>query len=457
MEAQELMDSSSSHASGHCQECQPALPNAASGAKRLLDSAELVQAPQSPKKTCVSSQPFSTPDPSEKLLLYSSGSASCQGSSHFLGDSGCDGPVDSPSVPNCDGDVAVSLDTSGCFDESEPDDSLLELSDSEEENSPFDYAEEEIQKILADDFVESEQDPTGTSALSQSGSEESKKDEGNSSSEASVTSEDASVVSESPDEALSRASSSISSEGYPSLLLTDSTEENYPQVASCTFFDLDIQELLVLNAIDADCEDELLEESCWEEAGGVASEVIRSKCPEFDNTTSSRVLEESSEVLVSEGQQNLGVDCLGKTHSVSHDGSSSSGDHEGRSMPSSGLACGQHTADRSSSPLFLRCPTPSSGSRQQELCRERRSWFSTTLGSQEEQGDSAEAEQPSGSVKLRDTGVGHTGQEVTTSGKKPGKVIPVLQEEERPTQRLEQHLYPECARPHEEGCGSYMG
>ncbi|NXW60221.1 S1PBP protein, partial [Eurystomus gularis] len=77
-----------------------------------------------------------------------------QGSSHFLDDIGRDNLVAGSSVSEYDG-MDISLDTTRCFDESEPDDSLLELSDTEEGNS-FSYTEEEIQRILADDGVESE-------------------------------------------------------------------------------------------------------------------------------------------------------------------------------------------------------------------------------------------------------------------------------------------------------------
>ncbi|NWX17008.1 S1PBP protein, partial [Aegotheles bennettii] len=97
-----------------------------------------------------------------------------QGSSLSLADAGHDDPVAS-SASKYD-DVAVSLDTTRCFDDSEPDDSLLELSDGEGGDSPFNYTEEEIQKILADDGVESEWYLTRRSSLSQNGSGESGKD-----------------------------------------------------------------------------------------------------------------------------------------------------------------------------------------------------------------------------------------------------------------------------------------
>ncbi|NWY56456.1 S1PBP protein, partial [Chionis minor] len=98
-----------------------------------------------------------------------------QGSSHFLDDAGHDDLVASSSASKYN-DVAISLDTTRCFDDSEPDDSLLELSDSEEGSSPFSYTEEEIQEILADDGVESEQYLMRKSALSQNINGESEKD-----------------------------------------------------------------------------------------------------------------------------------------------------------------------------------------------------------------------------------------------------------------------------------------
>ncbi|NWI27497.1 S1PBP protein, partial [Sula dactylatra] len=98
-----------------------------------------------------------------------------QGSSHFLDDTGHDDLVASSSVSK-DDDVAISLDTTRCFDDSEPDDCLLELSDGEEGNSPFNYTEEEIQEILADDSVESERYLSRKSTLSQNVNGESEKD-----------------------------------------------------------------------------------------------------------------------------------------------------------------------------------------------------------------------------------------------------------------------------------------
>lgn len=467
------MDDHSPHAFGLClfHEFKPTVRNPVPRAKRLLDSVEQVQALQSVKKACVLSHHCSTPDPSEKLLLCSPDSASFQGSSHFLDDTGHDDLVASSSASKYD-DVAISLDTTSCFDDSEPDDSLLELSGSEEGSSPFNYTEEEIQEILADDCMESEWYLTRKSALSQNVNGESEKDESSSCTGASVISEEANVASEiaeKPNVPLSRECSSVGSECYPSCSNESaSLDENHLQSAQVTrmLFDLDIQELLSLSPIDADYVDQPLEDNCLEEAEREASEAIINDCLEYDKTASSCVLEESLEGLMSNGQQSLGVDCLGKTPFASRNVSNFCDDHVERSVPSSDLACGQSTADESSAPVLPRCPTPSSVSRNQELSKATKSCFPRKLDSPEDDGgqESSEVEQLSNSVKLSDTAVGQIGQEETTSGKKPGKVIPVPQEEERLNQRtciseaeLEQkkHLYPERARPYEEIGSSY--
>ncbi|KAM9213636.1 S100P-binding protein [Leptosomus discolor] len=465
------MGDRSPHASGLClyHEYKPPVHDAVPRAKRLLDSAERVQALQSAKKACVLSHGCGTPDPSENMLLCSPGSASCQGSSCFLHDTGCGDLVASSFSSKYD-DVAISLDTTRCFDDSELDDSLLELSDGEEGNSPFNYTEEEIQEILADDSVESEQYLTRKSTLSQNVNGESEKDESGSCSGASVVSKDANVASEiaeRPNEPLSRERSSVSSERYPRLLNEDaSLDESCLQSAQVTrmLFDLDIQELLSLSPNDAGFVDQPLEDSCLEEAEREASEAIVNDCLEYAGTASGWVLEESSEGLMANSQQSLGVD--GKTPLTSRDVSNFCGDHVERSMASSDLACGQSTADESSAPVLPRCPTPSSTSRNKELSKGTKSCFSRKSDSPEDdEGESTEAEGPSNSIKLSDTAVGQIGQKETTSGKTPGKVIPVPQEEEERLKQwtciseaeLEQkeHLCPECAHPYEENCSSY--
>ncbi|XP_075629847.1 S100P-binding protein isoform X2 [Balearica regulorum gibbericeps] len=467
------MDDHSPHAFGLClcHEFKPTVHSTIPRAKRLLDSAEQVQALQSAKKACVLSHLCSTPNPAEKLLLSSPDSACFQGSSCFLDDTGHNDLVASSSASKYN-DVAISLDTTRCFDDSEPDDSLLELSDSEEGNSPFNYTEEEIQEILADDCVESERYLTTKSALSQNVNGESEKEESSSCTGASVISDDANVTSEiaeKPNEPLSRECSSVGSGCYPSLSNESaSLDENHLQSAqvTCMLFDLDIQELLSLSPIDADYVDLPLEDNCFGEAKREASEAITNDCLEYDKTGSSSVPEESSEGLMSNGWRSWRQDRLGKIPFASSDVSRFCGDGVERPMPSSGPACGQSAAEESSAPVLPRCPMPSAGSRNQELSKATKSCFSRNLDSPEDDGgqEFSEVEEPSNSIKLSDTAVGQIGQEEITSGKKPGKVIVVPQKEERLHQwtcileaELEQnkHFYPECARPYEENGSSY--
>ncbi|XP_062494353.1 S100P-binding protein-like isoform X2 [Pezoporus occidentalis] len=444
------MDDHSPHSSGVClyHEFKPTGDSTVPRAKRLLGSSEQVQALQSAKKTCVLGHDCSTPDPAREPLLCSPGSACFQGSPCFLDNAGHNNPVASSSASNYD-DVAISLDTSRCFGGSEPDDALLELSDSEEGNSPFNFTEEEIQEILADDCVDSEQYLTRKTALSQSVDAESEKDESSRGSGASAMREG--VITENPNEPLSRESSSVSSKGYPSLL-TESAglDENLQQSTQVThiLFDLDIQELLNLSPIDAGDVDELLEDSCLEEAEKEALEAVSN-----DKTAHSCDLEASLEELMSNGWQSLR-----KTPSTSSHVPDFCGGGEGRCMPSANHS----PAEDGSVPLMLMCSTPSSGSESQGLPKATKSCFSRKLSFPEgDEEDSTEAEQPSNSMKSGSTAGGQIEQEEATSGKEPGKVIPVPQEEEESLKQwaciLEaefEPFYPECAHPYEESCSS---
>nr|XP_021139066.1 retinitis pigmentosa 1-like 1 protein isoform X2 [Columba livia] len=374
---------------GHCRchEVEPATHDPVPRPKRLLDSAEQAQVLQSAKKVCVGGRHCSSPDPA----------------SHFLDDTDHDDLVASSVASKYD-DVAISLDTFPCFDDSEPDDSLLELSDGEGGNSPFNYTEEEIQEILADDCVESERYISRESALSQNGNSESEKDESsNSSTGTSVLSDDtnvASEITETPNESLSRESSPLDSECYPSLMYENaSVDENQLQSAQVTLmlFDLDIQELLSLSPIDADDVEEPLEDGSLEEAEREASEAIANDCLECEKAAGSCVLEESTDGLLSESRQS--PDRLGETPVTSRDVSNICGDHVERSVSSSGPACEQSTADGSSTPTLPTCPAPSSGSRNQELPKAK-SCFSRKLEFlEDDEGEPTEAEQPSNSIE----------------------------------------------------------
>ncbi|KAM6295973.1 S100P-binding protein [Aegotheles albertisi] len=457
------MDDDSPQAFGLClcDECKPPAPRA----KRLLDSTEQVQALQSAKKACPLSHLCNTPGPSGTLPLCSPDPACCQGSSLFLADAGHDDLVAS-SASKYD-DVAVSLDTTRCFDDSEPDDSLLELSDGEGGNSPFNYTEEEIQKILADDGVESEWYLTRRSSLSQNGSGESGKDEGGSCVGTSIVGGGAEITAP-PDVPLPREGSPLGSECCPDLSKegTGLGEDHLPSAqVTRMLFELDIQELLSLSPIDADLGDEPLEDSCSEEAEREASVAIVNDCLECEQTTGSCVLEGSSEELVSDGQQSPGVDCLGESPFAGGDVSDFCGDSMERSMSPSDLTGGQSTAEELSPPRLLRCSTPLAGSGNRELSETAQDWFSRTLDSPEgaRGQESSEAEQPPSS-KLSVITIVRIEQEETTSGKKPGKVIPVPQEEERlnrwmciSEEKLERKKcsYPECAYPYEEKGSSY--
>ncbi|XP_054373157.1 S100P-binding protein [Molothrus ater] len=370
-------------------------------AKRLSDSTVQVQALQSAKKACV---------------------LSCSGCSLFLDESGQDELGASFSVAKYD-DVAISLDISRCFDDSELDDSLLELSGSEKGNSPFDYTEEEIQEILADDSMEAEQQQNlpGESHLSQS--ESGKSDQGTSLSE--VTQE-----AEEPQEHPS--GSSGCDPGFLSGTAALDGAQRLQQE-----LDLDLQELLSLSPFTAACADEALEENNLERE---TLDAMIDDCLGYSTAAGSCIPEKSSERVMPQDQESLAQDCLGK------------------SLPSSSLPCRQSTGDES--PASVLPP-------KKELPKATLSCLSRKSGSPEDaEGESRGAEQPAGSTKLRDTAVGQSGQEEPPRGKKSGKVIPVPQEEE---ERLKQwsciseaqpeqkrRFSPGCANPSEEKCGYYL-
>ncbi|XP_074790751.1 S100P-binding protein isoform X3 [Natator depressus] len=130
--------------------------------KRPLDLLEEDQPLQSAaKKRCHLSNYCSTPCPSKKLPLCSPDSACFPG---CLDDTELENIVIRVCLPE-DSAVALSVDTTRCFDDSEPDDSLLEPSDDEQGNSPFNYTEEECREMLADDCLGDDQNSTGESAL----------------------------------------------------------------------------------------------------------------------------------------------------------------------------------------------------------------------------------------------------------------------------------------------------
>ncbi|KAJ7401662.1 S100P-binding protein isoform X1 [Pitangus sulphuratus] len=363
---------------------QDALPRA----KRSSDSAAQLPALQSAKRVCVLSQACSTPKPSDSLLLLSPGSP-C---SHFLHDSG-QGDLAADFCGSRYDDVAISLDTSGCFDDAELDDSLLELSGSEKGNSPFDYTEEEIQEILADDCMEAEQHLISQSHLSQSVNEESGEAESGSCSGASLG-EDAVEMAEEPEEPLPQEGSTVSSGCYPGFLSGSACLGGIHLQQ-----DLDLQDLLHLGPFAAGRSDEPPEGNSQVEVEREALEAMIDDCLGYATTAGSCIPEESLEL---EGQESLALDCLGRAVPVSH--------------------LGRSAADES----------PAAGAGNQGLPKATTRLFSRKPDSPEDgEGESPGAEQPSGDIKLSDTAAVRTVQEETTSGRKPGKVIIAPQEKEK--------------------------
>ncbi|XP_068028854.1 S100P-binding protein isoform X4 [Anomalospiza imberbis] len=395
-------------------------------AKRLSDSTAQVQALQSAKKACVLSRDCSTPIPAGNALFPSPGS----GCSLFLDESGQDELGASLPVSKYD-DVAISLDISRCFDDSELDDSLLELSGSEKGNSPFDYTEEEIQEILADDSMEAEQQHlAGESHLSQSESGKSEQAESSGCTAGTSLSKAASEVTEEAKEPQEHPSGSSGCD--PGFLSGSAALDEAQRLQQ--ELDLDLQELLSLSPFAAACADEALGESNLERE---ILDAMIDDCLGYSTAAGSCIPEKSSERVMPKGQESLAQDCLGK------------------SVPSSSLPCGQSTGDES--PASVLPP-------KKQLPKATTSCLSRKSGSPEDaEGKSTGAEQPPGSTKLRDTAVGQSGQEEPPSGKKSAQVIPVPQEEEeRPKQRScisetqpgqKRCFSPGCASPSEEKGG----
>ncbi|KAF2974028.1 hypothetical protein EK904_013936 [Melospiza melodia maxima] len=244
-------------------------------AKRLSDSTGQVQALQSAKKACVLSRDCSTPNPAGSALLPSPGS----GCSLLLDESGQDEPGAGFAVAKYD-DVAISLDISRCFDDSELDDSLLELSGSEKGNSPFDYTEEEIQEILADDSMEAEQQQSLPGESHGSQSESGRSDQGMSLSEATQEAEE-------PQEHPSGSSGCD-----PGVLSGISALDGAQRLQQ--ELDLDLQELLSLSPFAAACAEEALEENNLERE---TLDAMIDDCLGYSTAAGSCIAEKSSERL----------------------------------------------------------------------------------------------------------------------------------------------------------------
>uniref|UniRef100_A0A8C3UP66 S100P-binding protein n=1 Tax=Catharus ustulatus TaxID=91951 RepID=A0A8C3UP66_CATUS len=258
-------------------------------------------------------------------------------------------------------DVAISLDISCCFDDSELDDSLLELSGSEKGNSPFDYTEEEIQEMLADDSMEAQQQQhlAGGSHMSQSVSRESDKAESSGCTVGTSVSE----VTEEPKEA-QRDPSGSSGCDPGSVTALDGAQLQQE-------LDLDLQELLSLSPFAAACSDEALEENNLERE---TLDAMIDDCLGYSTASGRCIPENSSEGGMPKGQESLAQDC------------------PGRSEPSSDLPCGQSAGDESPASVL---PAKKQLPKAAMSCSSRKS------GSPEEaEGKSTGAEQPPGSTKV---------------------------------------------------------
>ncbi|XP_074790750.1 S100P-binding protein isoform X2 [Natator depressus] len=253
--------------------------------KRPLDLLEEDQPLQSAaKKRCHLSNYCSTPCPSKKLPLCSPDSACFPG---CLDDTELENIVIRVCLPE-DSAVALSVDTTRCFDDSEPDDSLLEPSDDEQGNSPFNYTEEECREMLADDCLGDDQNSTGESALvTLDVWGQSEKEVSSNCSWASVPPEGTETSFRTIDElvsneSLSQTGSSVNT-GYFRILENETANSegegclNVGCLKSnqviCTLFDCDLQGPLNLSPTDADSVDQPKGDDGLEKTGEKASQL----------------------------------------------------------------------------------------------------------------------------------------------------------------------------------------
>ncbi|XP_043388332.1 S100P-binding protein isoform X2 [Chelonia mydas] len=419
--------------------------------KRPLDLLEEDQPLQSAaKKRCHLSNYCSTPCPSKKLPLCSPDSACFPG---CLDDTELENIVIRVSLPE-DSAVALSVDTTRCFDDSEPDDSLLEPSDDEQGNSPFNYTEEECREMLADDCLGDDQNSPGESALvTLDVWGQSEKEVSSNCSWASVPPEGTETSFRTIDElvsneSLSQAGSSVNT-GYFRILENETANSEVEGCLNmdclksnqviCTLFDCDLQGPLNLSPTDADSVDQLKGDDGLEKTGEKASQVIRDdhlqnaskQSIEYDEISSnSLVVEESLESLVSKEQHRGGMDNVEKLPSEIRESSSFYDAHTKFSTSSPDPACSQ-SKDKveNIAPVLLLHPKPSNV----VLNQDPSNGLSGTFGSQKEDlsQESTSVEESSENLKLNSVVLDQNCGEATTCGKKLGKVIPVPQVEER--------------------------
>ncbi|XP_034609745.1 S100P-binding protein isoform X3 [Trachemys scripta elegans] len=424
----------------------------------------------------------STPCPSKKLSLCSPDSACFLGSSGCLDDTELENIVIRVSLPE-DRVVALSVNTARCFDDSEPDDSLLEPSDDEQGNSPFNYTEEECREMLADDCLGDDQNSTGESALlNQDVWGQSEKEVGSNCNLASVPPEGTETSFRTIDElvsneSLSQTGSSVNP-GYFQILEDETANSEGEKClnvdclksnqVTCTF-DCDLQGPLNLSPTDADSVDPPKGNDVLEETGEKASQVIRDdhlqnaskQSIEYDEISSnSLVVEESLECLASKEHHSGGLDSVEKLPSEIKESSPFSDAHIKTSTYSPDPACGQ-SKDKveNPAPVLLLHSETSNVVLNQDPSRGTDSGLSGTFGSQKEDlsQQSTSVEESSDNLKLNSVVLDQNCGEDRTCGKKLGKVIPVPQVEERPKQRIciseaeleqKKHIYIQCVRAH---------
>ncbi|XP_053867899.1 S100P-binding protein isoform X2 [Malaclemys terrapin pileata] len=451
--------------------------------KRPLDLLEEDEPLQSDaKKRRHLSHYCSTPCPSKKLSLCSPDSACFLGSSGCLDDTELENIVIRVSLPE-DRVVALSVNTARCFDDSEPDDSLLEPSDDEQGNSPFNYTEEECREMLADDCLGDDQNSTGESALvNQEVWGQSEKEVSSNCNLASVPPEGTETSFRTIDElvsneSLSQTGSSVNP-GYFQILEDETANSEGEEClnvdclksnqVTCTL-DCDLQGPLNLSPTDADSVDPPKGNDVLEETGEKASQVIRDdhlqnaskQSIEYDEISSnSLVVEESLECLASKEHHSGGLDSVEKLPSEIKESSPFSDAHIKTSTYSPDPACGQ-SKDKveNPAPVLLLHSETSNVVLNQDPSRGTDSGLSGTFGSQKEDlsRQSTSVEESSDNLKLNSVVLDQNCGEDRTCGKKLGKVIPVPQVEERPKQRIciseaeleqKKHIYIQCVRAH---------
>ncbi|XP_065433194.1 S100P-binding protein isoform X2 [Chrysemys picta bellii] len=451
--------------------------------KRPLDLLEEDEPLQSDaKKRRHLSHYCSTPCPSKKLSLCSPDSACFLGSSGCLDDTELENIVIRVSLPE-DSVVALSVNTARCFDDSEPDDSLLEPSDDEQGNSPFNYTEEECREMLADDCLGDDQNSTGESALvNQEVWGQSEKEVSSNCNLASVPPEGTETSFRTIDElvsneSLSQTGSSVNP-GYFQILEDETANSEGEEClnvdclksnqVTCTL-DCDLQGPLNLSPTDADSIDPPKGDDGLEETGEKASQVIRDdhlqnaskQSIEYDEISSnSLVVEESLECLASKEHHSGGLDSVEKLPSEIKESSPFSDAHIKTSTYCPDPACGQ-SKDKveNPAPVLLLHSETSNVVLNQDPSRGTDNGLSGTFGSQKEDlsQQSTSVEESSDNLKLNSVVLDQNCGEDRTCGKKLGKVIPVPQVEERPKQRIciseaeleqKKHIYIQCVRAH---------